>query len=162
LILALLACASPVAAPTCAPVDGYACYTLDASATTATIVTVRTDAPGLGPDEVETAITAPIEAALSDVAGVERVESQSGAWVSTISVTFSPNVPLGTAQQAVAARVLAARGLPNGATTHIDLLDACWRETPGEASACIARDRCATGGTCTKWAACSACEAEGR
>lgn len=74
------------------------------------VVTIITEAHGLAPDEVETIVTLPIEAALSGVPGVIRVRSSSGIGISIIYAEFD----WGT--EAFRNRQLLAGQLPEGMT----------------------------------------------
>jgi HAE1 family hydrophobic/amphiphilic exporter-1 len=65
--------------------------------------------PGVSPEEIETLLTRPIEAAVSRVEGIERLESYSAEGRSRVALRFDWGVPLEEALNDVRAAVESAR-----------------------------------------------------
>jgi HAE1 family hydrophobic/amphiphilic exporter-1 len=79
-------------------------------------LTLRTDYPNVGPQEVEDLITRPIEEAVAGVAGVEEITSSSGEGESVVRVAFTWGTDLDAASEEVRARLDRLRAdLPEGA-----------------------------------------------
>ena len=78
-------------------------------------LTVRTDYPNVGPQEVEDLITRPIEEAVAAIAGVETITSSSSEGASQVRVSFTWGTDLDEASDEVRTRVDRIRGqLPEG------------------------------------------------
>jgi Cu/Ag efflux pump CusA len=83
-------------------------------------VTILTDLAGLAPDEVESLVAHPIEAAVNGLAHVLAVRSASTAGRSTVWVDFSPGEEMSACRQAVAERLqLVVDRLPSGARPRL-------------------------------------------
>ncbi|MCB9680608.1 MAG: efflux RND transporter permease subunit [Alphaproteobacteria bacterium] len=78
-------------------------------------VQVMTDAPGLGPLEVERFVTYPVEGALAGLPAVAELRSLSRFGVSVVTVVFDEGTDLFQARQLVAERLASARSeIPEG------------------------------------------------
>jgi HAE1 family hydrophobic/amphiphilic exporter-1 len=81
-------------------------------------LTVRTDYPNVGPQEIEDLITRPIEEAVAAIAGVETITSSSSEGQSSVRVSFTWGTDLDEASNEIRTRVDRIRGsLPEGAET---------------------------------------------
>lgn len=72
-------------------------------------VTVNTEAPGMGPVEVEKLVTFPVETGMGGIPGVEQVRSLSQYGLSQVTVTFKDDMDIYLARQLVNERLSAVR-----------------------------------------------------
>jgi hydrophobic/amphiphilic exporter-1 (mainly G- bacteria), HAE1 family len=81
-------------------------------------LTVRTDYPNVGPQEVEDLVTRPMEEAVAAIAGVEEITSTSSEGESAVRVSFTWGTDLDAAAEEVRSRIDRVRGqLPEEAET---------------------------------------------
>ena len=78
-------------------------------------VTIRAEAPGFSPEQVELLVTRPIENAIVSVQGIESLRSKSFQGLSAITVTFRANSDIYRVRQMVAEGLSSLSGqLPEG------------------------------------------------
>jgi CzcA family heavy metal efflux pump len=81
-------------------------------------VSIQTEAPGLTPDQVETLVTRPIEAAVNGTPGLAALRSDSIPGLSVVTIDFRAGTDPRRAHQDIAERLAqAAASLPAGAAT---------------------------------------------
>ena len=73
-------------------------------------ITVRTGYPGVGPEEIETIITRPMERTLTSAPGVDRITSTSSEGSSNVRVMFTWGTNLDEAANEIRARIDRVRG----------------------------------------------------
>ena len=79
-------------------------------------VVVLTETPGFAPEEVESLVTLPLEAAVNGTANVKVVRSISTIGLSVITIIFDDGTNIFTARQLVSEKIQTARNkLPSGA-----------------------------------------------
>jgi len=81
-------------------------------------VVIQTEAPGFAPEEVESIITLPLEAAVNGTANVKVVRSISTVGLSVITIIFDDGTNVFTARQLVAEKIQSVRSkIPAGVAT---------------------------------------------
>lgn len=78
-------------------------------------VVIQTEAPGLSPEQVETLVTRPVEAAINGVTNLVSIRSQSIQGLSLVTAVFRENTDIYRARQMAAERLVqASSALPAG------------------------------------------------
>ena len=73
-------------------------------------VTIQTEVPGLAPEQVEKLVTYPIESAVSGIAGLDTVRSESIQGLSVVTVAFDENSNILIDRQLLAERMTEVAG----------------------------------------------------
>jgi CzcA family heavy metal efflux pump len=73
-------------------------------------VAVQTEAPGLSPEQVETLVTRPLEAAISGLVGLESMRSESIQGLSVITVVFQEGTDIFIGRQMLGEKVAQSTG----------------------------------------------------
>jgi heavy metal efflux system protein len=108
IVLALLAVAGGVASMQTLPIDAI-------PDVTPVQVQILTQAPGLGPVEVERFITFPVETAMSGLPGLEKIRSTSRFGLSAVTLYFKEGTDIYFARRLVLERLPEAReAIPEG------------------------------------------------
>ncbi len=129
-------------------------------------VMVLTQAPGIGPAEVEQFVTVPVETAMSGLPGITAIRSVSRFGLSSVYVYFEESVDLYFARRLVLERLPEARELiPDGygAPTLGPISTGSARSTSSRSAARGTRPwTCAASSTGTSGSACGRCPASSR
>jgi len=81
-------------------------------------ITIIAEAPGRDPSDTESQVTRPLEAVLSDMPGLARIESLSSSGSATLTLTLDPGAELQRTRLAVLSRLSDARSsLPDDVST---------------------------------------------
>ncbi|HEY8506651.1 MAG TPA: efflux RND transporter permease subunit [Gemmataceae bacterium] len=78
------------------------------------LVRVGVSFPGASPEEVEVALTVPVEQALQGTEGLRRLRSVSGDGAATVWAEFAPGTDPSRARRSVAQRLATVREFPEG------------------------------------------------
>ena len=68
-------------------------------------VTVQAEAPGLAPEQVEALVTAPLEAVINGLGGLESMRSESIQGLSIVTVVFQEKADIFRARQMLAEKL---------------------------------------------------------
>jgi CzcA family heavy metal efflux pump len=73
-------------------------------------VAIQTECPGMGPDQVELLVTAPLETAVNGLAGVETLRSESIEGLSVLTVVFGEGTDVYRARQTLSEKITETAG----------------------------------------------------